>query len=58
MTTTLRNIRPDANAKVQATIHHIYDAPADLKELAKTAIAAVGARLDRIAAARVAGTMR
>ncbi|GEO39246.1 hypothetical protein SAE02_33940 [Skermanella aerolata] len=47
-----------AVAKVQAAIHHIYDPPADLKELAKTAIESVGARLDRIAAARVAGTMR
>ena len=47
-----------AVAKVQGAINHIYDAPADLKELAKTAVEAVGARLDRIAAARVAGTMR
>lgn len=47
-----------AVAKVQAAIHHIYDPPADLKELAKTAIESVGARLDRIAAARVGGTMR
>jgi hypothetical protein len=47
-----------AVAKVQSAINHIYDPPADLKELAKTAIEAVGARLDRIAIARVAGTMR
>ena len=47
-----------AVAKVQAAIHHIYDPPPDLKELAKTAIEAVGARLDRIATVRVAGTMR
>jgi hypothetical protein len=47
-----------AVAKVQAAIHHIYDPPADLKELARTAIESVGARLDRIAAARVSGTMR
>jgi hypothetical protein len=47
-----------AVAKVQAAIHHVYDPPADLKELAKTAIESVGARLDRIAAARIAGTMR
>jgi hypothetical protein len=47
-----------AVAKVQAAIHQVYDPPADLKELAKTAIEAVGARLDRIATARTAGTMR
>jgi len=47
-----------AVAKVQAAIHHIFDAPADLKELAKNAVKAVGDRLDRIAVGRVAGTMR
>jgi phage-related minor tail protein len=47
-----------AVAKVQAAIHHIFDAPADLKELAKNAVKAVGDRLDRIALGRVAGTMR